>query len=108
MLFSWPRSRWERIVRAPMVHSGNSVVSFPRWSRSRGAIVRHGRGTVGPNHNRFFRRWTSDFRIDQGRTCVVAPTGASFLPPGASPVAFEDSLLSLPPRPPQLLLPAFS
>src|SRR5262249_42880042 len=108
MLFSSPRSRWDRIVRAPMVHSGNSVVSFPRWSRSRGAIVRYGRGTAGPNRNRCFRRWTSDFRIDQGRTRVVAPTGASFLPPVACPVGFEDSIRSVLPSSPQALLRGFS
>src|SRR5215468_7582397 len=106
MFFSSPRSRRDRIVWAPVVQSGNPVIAFPRWSQSRGAIVRHGRGTVG--RSRFFRRWTCDLRIDQGRTRVVASTGVSFLPPVACPVGLLDSIRSVPPSSPQALLRGFS
>jgi hypothetical protein len=85
MFSSSTHSRWDRIVPATMVQLGKPVISFPRWSRNRGAIVLPGRRTVGRNRNRFFRRWTSDLRIDQGRSRVVASNRVSFIPPVACP-----------------------
>src|SRR5262249_53772459 len=92
----------------PAVQSSNPAIAFPRWSRSAGAIVRHGRGTVGRNRDHFFRRWTADSGSDQGRTRVVASTGVSFLPPVACPVGLLDSIRSVPPSSPQALLRGFS
>jgi len=78
MFSSWPSSGWYLIVPVPTVQSGNPVTASPRWSRSAGAIVRHGLRTVGCNRDGFLRTWTGGLRNDQGRSCVMASSSVSF------------------------------
>ena len=107
-MFSSFSSGWDRIVPVPMVQSGYHVVACPRWSRSAGAIVRHGLWTLRRNRNGFSKAWITGLRNDQGRTSVLASSGVSFLASVVCSVGLPGSMRSVLPRSTQALLRGFS